>query len=337
MRPSDPDRDVLLFLGAAATLAVPFLLTQAVITGAPGEVPISRNPTPHGYTVSLLFFVLPVLVTGWWHLRHPRHPVDRKAFIAASGLMAAAGFVLDLAFAYSFFEFPNPGAALGIRLPAWAFCLPGSDPCRMGFVAGYIPIEDTAFYIFGGLFMVSTYVWCDLNWVPAYEPEHYRLRAREVERLLRPSPHVLALTALLVAGAFAVKRAADPVHGQEIPGYFLFLLAGGFFPTFLMYRVVKRFVNWRAFASAFTVLVFVSLIWEATLALPYGWWGYKPEYMLGIFYQAWWDIPLEAVLLWLVGAWDAILLYELIRVWLHMERAPSAALFGGRDAPGTGS
>ena len=328
MRNADPKRDVLVILAWAALVAVPTALSQMTLRGMPGEIPFADNPSPYGYTVSLLFFVLPVLALGYWHVRHPRHRVDRKAFFVAAAIMAAVGFVLDFFFAFTFFEFLNPEATLGVHLPAWAFCLPGTDPCRMGIVPSYIPVEDAVFYVFGGLYMVSVYVWADRERLQAYEPEHYRVSAKEVTRLVRPSTKSAVVCLALVALGFVLKRTFDSDFPDKLPAYYLFLLLGSFLPTFFLYRVVKDFVNWRAFASAFTVLVFTSLIWEATLGLPYGWWDYKHEYMLGIDFPAWYDLPVEAVLLWLLGAWNAILVFELLRVFFHMERKPTAALFG---------
>jgi hypothetical protein len=43
-----------------------------------------------------------------------------------------------------------------------------------------------------------------------------------------------------------------------------------FFPT------ARPFINWRAFSLTLFIIVLVSLIWEATLAVPYQWWGFQP-------------------------------------------------------------
>ena len=47
----------------------------------------------------------------------------------------------------------------------------------------------------------------------------------------------------------------------------------------------------------FIALVFVSVIWEATLGVPYQWWTYREDEMLGIFVTAWANLPLEANIL----------------------------------------
>jgi hypothetical protein len=47
--------------------------------------------------------------------------------------------------------------------------------------------------------------------------------------------------------------------------------------------------------------------------------------------RAWADLPMEAVLLWLVIAWDCIIAFELFRVYFHMDRPVRAALLGQRQ------
>jgi hypothetical protein len=86
------------------------------------------------------------------------------------------------------------------------------------------------------------------------------------------------------------------------------------------------------------MLVLVSLMWEATLGVPYDWWNYQTPQMLGFRVLAWSALPIEAVLLWLVIAWDCIIAFELFRVFFHMERTVAAAMLGeqpARDVPNT--
>jgi hypothetical protein len=106
----------------------------------------------------------------------------------------------------------------------------------------------------------------------------------------------------------------------------------GFLPTFLLLRGVAPFVNWRAFGFTYPILMLISVMWEATLGVPYDWWNYHHHQMLGIRFFAWSNLPLEAVLLWLVIAWDCILVYETFRVIGHMNRPVLEALFGRRKA-----
>jgi hypothetical protein len=98
---------------------------------------------------------------------------------------------------------------------------------------------------------------------------------------------------------------------------------------------LKKFVNWRAFALSYFVLLLVSLVWEGTMGVPYEWWNYRPEAMMGIWVPPWGNLPLEAILLWIVCAWASVLAYEFFRVYHHMERPVKHKLMG--HPPGGGA
>jgi hypothetical protein len=63
--------------------------------------------------------------------------------------------------------------------------------------------------------------------------------------------------------------AVASAHGQQS-------IPSGFF------RTAQPFSNWRAFGLTFFLILLVSLLWETTLGVPYGWWGYRPPAMIGI-------------------------------------------------------
>ena len=71
----------------------------------------------------------------------------------------------------------------------------------------------------------------------------------------------------------------------------------------------------------------ISQFWEASLAVPYGWWGYEPDQMMGIFFKAHCDLPVEAVLVWTLGSWTTVIIYETILTALHAGRK-GWSLFG---------
>jgi hypothetical protein len=91
---------------------------------------------------------------------------------------------------------------------------------------------------------------------------------------------------------------------------------------------VEPFINWRAFAFTLTWIVLVSLVWEATLALPYGWWGYHDDAMMGVFVGAWSDLPLEAVLVWLAVTFTTVIIFEAVKIWLASRRKLTKFLMG---------
>ena len=319
MRKTDPRRDILAIVGMCLMIAIPAMLTLHTVRDLPGHARPESNPSPHGYTISLLLFLFPVLVLGFMHLRKVK-PIDhRRALLWAAGAISLMGFVLDIFFGHAFFVFRNEGATLGIRLPAW-------DWTTWHWVPAYLPVEEFAFYVLGALFVITTYLWANDEWLSDYDPDAHRAKAKQVPRLLHISFKSLAVWAAFT-GAGLLLKAIGPEPGG-FPGYFLFVMTLGFLPTFLFARAVGPFVNWRAFAFSFGILIMVSLLWEATLGVPYNWWNYQDQQMLGIRVMAWSALPLEAVLLWLVIAWDCVIAFELFRVFFHMERPVSAAILG---------
>lgn len=310
-------RDIRIIIGMLLCVAVPAALTHATIRVPVREMHLPMNPTPLGYTVSLLFFLVPVAVITVWHLRSG-DDFDRRAYLWSAAVMAGIGAVLDVLFGYRFFEFHNTGAVLGLRLPAWSWE-------RMAFVPNYLPVEEFVFYILGAIFMASTYLWAGQNWVASYARADYEAAAPAHARIVQLS--VPATVAWLVI--FAVGLAWRALHGGGLPGYFVFVMVGGALPTVVLIRTVKEFVNWHAMAFAFFALVFVSVIWEASLAVPYRWWSYRRAEMLGIFIPGWDDLPIEAAMVWTIGVWDAVLIYECFRVALRMtDRKVRHRMFG---------
>jgi len=317
--PEIPSREIRRILVSFLTVAVPVGLTLATVRVPVAEMHTVDSPTPSGYTVSLLIFLVPVLAVAGWHGRHAP-PTDRKAFFRCVALMAGLGAFLDFFFGYSFFEFPNQGATLGIRLPAWSWA-------DLRWIPDYLPIEEFGFYIFGALFMLSAYTWADHVWLRRYDPDEYADVAEEREKVLHFSPTALGVWAGLVASGVLYRYSVD----GGFPGYFVFLMTAGLLPSLVLVKTVKHFVNWHALAFAFSSLVLISIVWEATLGLPYEWWIYRPDQMLGIYIHAWGGLPVEEVSLWLVGVWDAVLFYELFRVVFYMDRTPREALLGSRE------
>lgn len=319
MRRTDPRRDIQALLWMVVTIALPAVLTLATINTRPEHASSVENPSPYGYTVSLLLFLFPVLVLAALHLQRHKPSVHRRALLWSAGAIASIGFVLDTIFGYTFFTFKNPNATLGLRLPSF-------DWATMHWVRGYLPVEEFAFYILGALFTIVVYLWANDEWLADYAPDEHRDLAKALPKLVHISWGSLGLWLGLLAFGFVIKRYGP--HPAGFPGYFIFVMTLGFLPTFLFLRAIRGFVNWRAFGFAFGILLLLSLIWEATLGVPYEWWNYNHDQMLGITVLAWSDLPAEAVLLWLVIAWDCIIAFELFRVFFHMDRPVRAALLG---------
>jgi uncharacterized protein with NAD-binding domain and iron-sulfur cluster len=307
-----------------ASLVVPAALTlMSVKQAGTLEIP-SSNPTPFGYTWSLLLFLVPTIPMAGWLLTRPSTPLERKAFLSTLGTIFLIGCVLDFFFAPAFFLFPNTGATLGIRLPAWSFT-------HMGWVANVLPIEEFAFYALGGLYMLSLYVWSDVFWVDRYRRTDLDSYSKTVPRLFQFHLPSLLLAGAVMLGALLFKK-FGPVDHQGFPGYFIFLTCIGLLPTLVLFRAVNPLINWRAVSIMFLALYLISLMWEATLGVPYNWWNYNHDMMLGIFINAWARLPVEAVVMWFVGGWGTVLGYEAFRLLLATERSWADMLFGSPAA-----
>src|SRR5437588_6317018 len=68
---SDPQNNALLVVAMLAMVAVPAgIALHTVRIPAPTQIP-PADATPYGYTVSLLLFIIPIIVIGWWFVGLP--------------------------------------------------------------------------------------------------------------------------------------------------------------------------------------------------------------------------------------------------------------------------
>jgi hypothetical protein len=298
-------------------VAIPTALTLMSVK-SPGTLVVpSPDPSPHGYTTSLLFFIVPDVLLVRWLLKHPSAAAERWAFFATVAAVFAVGCVLDFGLAYQFFYYPNTGATLGIRLPAYDL--------GHGWIGDVLPIEEFGFYAFGALFMAGLYVWADLSLFPKHGKKSSE-RALEMGGKSLWQFHLPSLVIGLVLSGLAVVVHWALVPGGGFPGYFVFLVCIGFVPTSMLYPVAAPLMNWTAFTVMFLTLQLVSIVWEATLAVPYNWWNYHHETMVGLFIGAWAQLPIESVMMWVVSGWAVAIIYEVFRVWFHKRNAPAFTL-----------
>ena len=281
----------------------------------PGTLQLdSANPTPYGYTWSLLLFIIPLAALCGWFARRSDLELARKAFWRTIAVLAPAGFVLDLLFGNAFFTFPNHAATLGVGVPG---------------VGGPIPIEEFVFYLTGFMLVLMSYLWADEYWLRAYNIPDYHSRAKDLRRIAEFHPQSVILGAVLLAGAAIYKKALSPTP-EGFPWYFTYLTAAAIIPAAGFFRTAQSFINWRAFGFTFFLILLISLLWEATLAVPYGWWGYRPAAMMGIAIGAWHGLPLEAVCLWLAVSFTTVITYEVIKIWQALGRRAREAFFGAQ-------
>src|ERR1700747_3706799 len=98
---------------------LPMIIVPAALTlnsvRSPAKLEMTAdNPTPYGYTWSLLLFIIPILVIAIGFLPKAEIKIPRQAFWWTSGILAPVGCATDFWFASRFFLFEYPGATLQI-------------------------------------------------------------------------------------------------------------------------------------------------------------------------------------------------------------------------------
>jgi len=298
-------------MGMLAMVVIPAALTLRSVS-LPGKLTVDANASPHGYTWSLLLFIVPIVVIAVWFLPSEGREIPRRAFWWTIGILVPIGWGLDVIFARWFFCFPNANATLGIPAPA---------------LGRPVPIEEYVFYLTGFIAVLLLYVWFSEYWLAAYTEEDYAGEARALRRLLQFHPASLALGVALIVIGMVYKRWFSSVP-DGWPGYLIVLVVGGLIPSVSFFRAVRGFINWRALSLTIFFMLPVSMLWEATLALPYGWWNYQHHAMMGIFIGAWSALPIEAVMVWLAVTYGTVILFEVVKIWLASGRGLKDAFFG---------
>jgi len=301
----------MVLIGMAAVLTVPFVLTLMTIAWPrPLVSDLQANPTPHGYTWSLSLFMLPVVALAFWLARHRESRTQNRAFWITTLIVSGSGVLLDVFFGLSFFTFPNRGAVLGVCFYGYSF----ADGWKRA-----IPIEEIGFYVFGALAVLLVYIWGDEFWFRAYNVDDAPRRNIRFRALVSFHPSSAIFGVVVFLAGWLYKRFGPQADHAGFPGYFLFLTLVAITPSILFFRVASPFINWRAFSLGFLFILLVSLFWEATLAVPYQWWGFQPRQMLGLFINGFSGLPVEEPLLWLGVTWATVIIYEVISTLLFMD------------------
>lgn len=256
------------------SIAVPACFSLALV------VPVGA------YTASLSIFVVAsgAAVTSLWRrgaLRQVGPPL-----LIAWALLVPMGGALNLFFADDFFTYPNPSAVTGFTLPA--LDLTGVD------LEHRVPVEELAFYGLGFLAMLLAYAWIGVAVFPrGDEPEHRRFAVIE---------GVVVPLALVLGGLLA---------SETVPAYWIYLCVVPLPPTLMLWRRVRGRLNPAALLLTVVAVVAISIVWEAVLAVPRGWWGYQPQAVLG---RTSLGVPLEAVIVWVLAPITTAVLYEFVRL-----------------------
>lgn len=293
-------------------LALPAALTLHTVRLAPVVDPAVAAPSPFGYTVSLLLFLVPVLGIGFWFVPQDGVKISKKAFWWTIAVLFPLGASLDFFFGHLFLTFPRPSATLGVKAPA---------------LGGGVPVEEYVFYLLGFIAVLLMYIWLDEYWLNAYSIPGESTKRVSFERLLRFHPLSAMLAVGLIVAAIVYKKFFSP-EPEGFPGYFTFLVLIALTPSAALFPEARGVVNWRAFSLTFFVILLTSLLWEATLAVPYGWWGYQGREMMGLRVTAWSGLPIEAVVLWLAVTFTTVVVYEIVKRWKGSGKSARRAFLG---------
>ena len=139
----------------------------------------------------------------------------------------------------------------------------------------------------------------------------------------------------MIAAAVVFKKVFSG-SPEGFPWYFTYLTAVSIVPSAGFFHTAQPFINWRAFSFTFFLILLISLLWEVTLAMPYGWWGYRPATMMGLTIGAWRGLPFEAVCVWLAVSFTTVIIYEVIKIWQALGTGALEAFFGLKQPPGGG-
>ena len=294
---------VVLFL--LAMVALPVALTLNSVIHPATLIQHSDNPTPYGYTISLLMFIVPMFLLSLKLKLMPALELQKRAIIITVMLLAPAGIILDILFGNTFFKFENHNAVIGITFPA---------------VGGDLPVEELVFYISGFITILLIYVWGDEIWFEKYNVPDYRGEIKKLSRIFQFHPgSFIAGMSIIVFAVLYKKLLAE--NSEGFPGYLVYLAIVALTPALALYGTVKKFINWRALSFTMAIVALISLIWEVTLALPYQWWGFNPDAMVGIFIPAWHNLPIEEVILWISVSFATVVTYESIKIWQVLRKA----------------
>lgn len=302
----------LIVLAIGLLLLIPAAATLWTVAHPVALEPTSDNPTPLGYTWSLSLFLVPIAGLAWWFGSRRDLQFPRTAFWRTIAVLAPLGFILDLLFGRAFFVFPNEQANLGINVPA---------------LGGPIPLEEFIFYLAGFVLTLLSYVWCDEYWMAAYNVPDYEAAVEGLPRIVR-FHFASVLLGLVVVGAAVAYRKFLSGNPDGFPWYLVYLALASLIPSAGFFKTARVFINWRAFGFTFFLLLLISLLWEVTLALPYGWWGYNQSAMMGIHIGAWFGLPLEAVFVWIAVTFTTVIVYEVLKIWKALGKGALEAFFG---------
>jgi hypothetical protein len=310
--PNSPRSSAYLVAAMLGMIALPAALTLRTVRVSSVIDVATPNPSPHGYTVSLLLFIVPTICIAFWLVPSEGVKISKASFLRTIAILFPLGVILDFFFAHVFLMFPNPDATLHITAPA---------------IGGGVPIEEYIFYFTGFVTILLMYIWLDEYWLAAYTVPPDDPQRTSFQRLLQFHPASLALAIALIVAAIAYRHIFAPGL-PGFPGYFTFLVVSALGPSTALLPSALPVINWRAFSLTLFIILLTSLLWEATLGVPYGWWDYQPSQMIGLNVTAWNHLPIEAICVWIAVTYATVIVYEIVKRWQSSGRKARHAFLG---------
>lgn len=338
----------------ACLTMVTALTMLSIRVGLEPQNQVNLDASPYGYTVSLVLVFVPFLALIYWYFRYPnRHRPFAGVLAQSIGITIVLWCLIDIVAAPSIFQFPNCKATIQCYVPAW---LPGNG------LTGAFPVEEFLFYVFACVLILMLYIGSSEIWFYSGSPPDLEAAARDAIPIWSVNPRPLIVAAALIGlGVYFKYELAPPspapapipaecagggwcfghhqlpqppaAEGTGFPLYLTILVVVVLVPAGMMFEKLSAIVNARALQFTILITVLISLVWEVTLALPYGWWGYNHHWMVGLRVPAWFGLPVESVLLWLAAAWGIVFQYELFRVSRVTGLSLRRVLFGPAPAP----
>ena len=285
-------------------IAAVYITLGTVEVERPKILDFEAHPTPLGYTWSLVLWWLPIPWMGYLAYTVLQSPVfatvramEKRAFLWSLAVLTVLGVALDFFFASLFFEFNNPTAVVGIDVPV---------------LGGSVPIEEIIFYAGAFLWGLLAYIYVGFLRRRHIQTEY--LGSAPVDFPVWGGLQISVLGGVLAVASVGLAWLVRILfYGSGFPLYYAVIVAMAFFWVALFFPTLRQIIDWRVFAYVAPLGALISVIWEATLAIPYQWWGYNETFIMGLTAKAWSGLPVEAVMVWLAGGLLSAGTYELLR------------------------
>ena len=306
-------------LAMLAMIAAPVGITLSTVKVSafrPLSELLPGNPSPYGYTVSLLIFIVPILLIAFWFLPNDNIRIAKNSFWKTLAILFPLGAGLDFFFANRFFQFPNRNAVLGISAPA---------------AGGPIPVEEYFFYFAGFLAVLLFYVWLDGYWLDAYSVPDHDLRRSSFRRLLGFHPDSLVLAVFLISAVIVYKNIAA-TRTAGFPGYAIFLIRARSCHQPRFSLLPERSSTGARSASRSSSSFSSACSGRRPWQFPTAGGPIRTLKWLASIFSMGQPPSIEAVFVWGAVTYTTVIVYEVVRCWQASGKSATHAFLGNGPA-----